>query len=50
LIDQVAVGGTARAVQAFAARGLKYAQSGLAQSYLILMVVGTVAIVGWLLR
>jgi NADH-quinone oxidoreductase subunit L len=50
LIDGVAVNGAARSVQALAARGLKYAQSGLTQSYLFLMILGTVAIVGWLLR
>jgi NADH-quinone oxidoreductase subunit L len=50
LIDGVAVNGTARGVQALAARGLKYAQSGLTQSYLFLMILGTVAVVGWLLR
>ena len=50
LIDGVAVNGTARAVQGLAARGFKYAHSGLTQSYLFLMILGTVAIVGWLLR
>jgi len=50
LVDGALVNGSARTVQAFAARGLKYAQSGFAQSYLVLMVVGTIAIVGWLVR
>jgi NADH-quinone oxidoreductase subunit L len=48
LIDGVAVNGLANSVRAFAANGLKYAQSGFAQSYLFLMVVGAVAIVAYL--
>jgi hypothetical protein len=35
-------------VQSIASRGLKHVQSGLTQSYLFLMVAGTLAIVGWL--
>ena len=50
LIDGVAVNGSARAVQAFAGRVLKHAQTGFAQSYIFLMIVGTVAVVGYLLR
>jgi NADH-quinone oxidoreductase subunit L len=50
VVDGALVNGSARAVQGFAARGLKYAQSGFAQSYLVLMVVGAIAIVGWLVR
>jgi NADH-quinone oxidoreductase subunit L len=50
LIDGVAVNGTARAVRAFAAHGLKYVQSGLAQAYVVTMIVGAVAILGYLLR
>ncbi|MHC4862004.1 MAG: proton-conducting transporter membrane subunit, partial [Planctomycetota bacterium] len=50
VIDGIGVNGTARAVRALAADALKYAQSGLVQSYLFLMVVGAVAIVGYLLR
>jgi NADH-quinone oxidoreductase subunit L len=50
LIDGVAVNGLARSVRAFAANGLKYAQSGFAQSYLFLMAVGAVAIVAYLMR
>jgi NADH-quinone oxidoreductase subunit L len=50
LIDGVAVNGTARAVRAFAANGLKYLQSGLAQAYVVTMIVGAVAILGYLLR
>ncbi len=49
LIDGVAVMGTARGVQQLASHGLKYAQSGLAQTYLILMLVGAVAVVRYLL-
>jgi len=50
LIDGVLVNGTARSVRAFAAHGLRHLQSGLAQGYLLLMVVGTLAIVTWLIR
>ena len=50
LIDRGLVDGTARAVRALAANGLKYAHSGMAQSYIFLMIVGTVALVGYLLR
>jgi len=49
LIDGVGVNGLARSVRAVAANGLKYVQSGFAQSYLFLMVVGAVAIVSYLL-
>ncbi|MEE8386308.1 MAG: NADH-quinone oxidoreductase subunit L, partial [Dehalococcoidia bacterium] len=49
LIDGIAVNGSARTVRAIAANGLKYLQSGLAQGYLFLMIVGTVAIVAYLL-
>ena len=48
LIDGYGVNGTARGVRALAADGLKYVQSGLTQAYLILMLVGTVLVVGWL--
>jgi NADH-quinone oxidoreductase subunit L len=50
LIDGVAVNGLARSVRAFAADGLKYVQSGLAQSYLFLMVAGAFAVVAYLMR
>jgi NADH-quinone oxidoreductase subunit L len=50
LIDGLAVNGTAQAVRALAARGLKYAHSGLTQAYLFVMLLWTLAIVGWLLR
>jgi NADH-quinone oxidoreductase subunit L len=50
LIDGVAVNGTARTIWSVAAYGLKYLQSGFAQGYVFLMIVGTVAILGYLLR
>ncbi len=50
LIDAVGVDGTARAVRALAARVLKHAHSGLAQGYLFVMLLGTLAVVGWLVR
>ncbi len=50
LIDGVAVNGTARGVRALAAHGLKYAQSGLAQSYIFFMIAGAALLVGYLLR
>ena len=50
LVDGAFVNGTARAVRALAADGLKYLQSGFAQAYIFLMIVGTAAIVGYLLR
>jgi len=50
LIDNVAVNGMARGVRAAASHGLKYMHSGLAQGYIFLMIVGTAAILGYLLR
>jgi NADH-quinone oxidoreductase subunit L len=50
LIDGIAVNGTARGVRALAANGLKYAQSGMAQGYVFFMIIGAVAILGYLLR
>jgi NADH-quinone oxidoreductase subunit L len=50
LIDGIGVNGTARGIRAVAANGLKYAQSGLTQSYIFFMIVGAVAVVGYLLR
>jgi NADH-quinone oxidoreductase subunit L len=50
LIDGIGIDGTARGIRAIAANGLKYAQSGLTQSYVFFMIVGAVAIVGYLLR
>jgi NADH-quinone oxidoreductase subunit L len=49
-IDGVLVNGTARAVRAIAADVLRHLQSGFAQAYLVLMLVGTIAVVGFLLR
>ena len=49
VIDGVLVMGTARSVQRVAAQGLKYAQSGLTQSYLVVMLLGAVFLVGYLL-
>ena len=48
LIDGLAVNGSARGIRAVAENGLKYLQSGLAQSYLFLMLVGTAAILVYL--
>ena len=48
-IDGIGVNGVARSIRAFAANGLKYAQSGLTQSYVFFMIVGAVAIVSYLL-
>jgi NADH-quinone oxidoreductase subunit L len=50
LIDGIAVNGTARIIRAVTENGLKYAHSGLTQSYVIYMIGGAVAIVGYLLR
>jgi NADH-quinone oxidoreductase subunit L len=50
LIDGAGVNGPARAVRALAAGGLKYLQSGLAQGYLVLMVIGSALLLGWLVR
>jgi len=48
LIDGIGANGTAQFVRGFANRALKYAHSGLAQGYLFAMVLGTVAVVAWL--
>jgi NADH-quinone oxidoreductase subunit L len=50
LIDGVAVNGLARTVQIFAASGLRWLQSGLAQGYVASMIAGTAAILWYLLR
>ena len=50
LIDGALVDGTARGVQGLAAHGLKYAQSGLAQTYVFFMIVGAAALVAYLVR
>ncbi len=49
LIDGVVVNGVARLVRGVADHGLKYAQSGYAQSYVFVMLVGAVVLVGFLL-
>jgi len=50
LIDGAAINGSARGVWALTAHGLKYAQTGLAQSYIFLMIAGAALIVAYLLR
>ena len=50
LIDGAAINGTARSIRALAANGLKYAHSGLTQSYVFFMIVGAIAVVGFLIR
>ena len=50
LIDGLLVNGVARGVRALAANGRRYAQSGLIQAYMFLMLVGAVAIVALLMR
>jgi NADH-quinone oxidoreductase subunit L len=50
LVDGVFVNGLARGVQGITTHGLKYAHSGLAQSYILFMIVGAAALVGYLLR
>jgi NADH-quinone oxidoreductase subunit L len=50
LIDGALVNGTARGIRGMAAHGLKYVQSGQAQSYIFLMIAGSALLVGWLLR
>ena len=48
IIDGTGVNGLGRSVRGFASHGLKYAHSGLTQGYIILMLVGAVAVVGYL--
>ncbi len=48
LIDRGGVEGTARVVSVAASGFFRRIQSGLAQSYLFLMIVGAIAVVGWL--
>jgi NADH-quinone oxidoreductase subunit L len=50
IVDGAFVNGTARGVRGLAAHGLKYAQTGLAQSYIFFMIVGAAALVGYLVR
>ncbi len=48
IIDGAGVNGLGRSVRGFASHALKYAHSGLTQGYLVLMLVGAVAVVGYL--
>jgi NADH-quinone oxidoreductase subunit L len=48
LIDGAAVNGTASAVRALASGALRQLQSGFAQAYLVLMLAGALAVVGYL--
>jgi NADH-quinone oxidoreductase subunit L len=48
LIDGAGVNGVANTVRGAALGVFRHLQSGLAQSYLFLMIVGTLAVVGWL--
>jgi NADH-quinone oxidoreductase subunit L len=50
LIDGAGVNGPARLVRAAASGALKYVQSGLAQGYLVLMLLGSALILGFLVR
>jgi NADH-quinone oxidoreductase subunit L len=50
LIDGGLVNGTARAIRALAASGLKYAHAGLAQGYLFAMLIGAAIVVAVLVR
>jgi NADH-quinone oxidoreductase subunit L len=50
LIDGVGVNGVARAFLASADGVLKYAQTGFAQSYLFVMLVGGALLIAWLVR
>jgi NADH:ubiquinone oxidoreductase subunit 5 (subunit L)/multisubunit Na+/H+ antiporter MnhA subunit len=50
IIDLGLVHGLAASVRALAMHGLRHAQSGFSQTYLILMVVGAIAIVTYLTR
>ncbi|MEN8158890.1 MAG: NADH-quinone oxidoreductase subunit L [Myxococcota bacterium] len=48
VIDDVAVNGSARFVRGFASGVLRHFQSGLAQGYLVVMLIGTILIAGFL--
>ncbi len=50
LIDRVAVDGTANSVMGAAKGVFRHLQTGLTQSYIFLMILGTLAVVGWLVR
>jgi NADH-quinone oxidoreductase subunit L len=49
VIDGAVVNGSARAVRALANYGFKYAQSGLTQGYLFVMVLGALVLVAYLM-
>ncbi len=48
VIDGALVNGTARGVRALAADVLRHLQSGFAQAYLFVMLLGTLAVLGYL--
>jgi NADH-quinone oxidoreductase subunit L len=50
LIDGAAVNGTARAVRALADGALKYLQTGFTQSYVLMMIIGAVVVIGYIVR
>ena len=50
IIDGLGVNGLARTVRAAADGALKHLQTGLTQSYVFLMILGTAAIIGYLVR
>ena len=49
LIDGFGVNGTARAVRGVADRGIKFLQTGLTQSYLMVMLIATIGILAYLM-
>jgi len=49
-IDGAGVNGLARVVVDSADRGLKFLQTGLAQSYVFVMLVGSLLLIAWLVR
>ena len=50
LIDRIGVNGTARAVRGVAERALKFFQTGLTQSYLVAMLIGTLGLIAYVMR
>jgi NADH-quinone oxidoreductase subunit L len=50
VIDSLGVNGSASVVRGVAERGLKYLQTGFVQSYVFVMLLGAILIVGYLLR
>ena len=49
LIDRLGVDGTAGLVRGVADRGLKLVQTGLIQSYILVMLIGSVCVVAYIL-